>query len=69
MSISRKRVICAIAIAMVFVLAGNVLAVVPVQPPQQQDQKPNNNWVVPVAIVVGGIVIYLVWGLVQAGGI
>ncbi len=62
MSVSRKWVVCAIAIAMVFVVAGNALAYVVPQPPPQQDQKPNNNWVIPVAIVVGGIFILWVGG-------
>jgi len=61
MSVSRKWVVCAIAIAMVFVVGGNALAAIYVPPPQQ-DQKPNNNWVIPVAIVVGGIFILWVGG-------
>jgi hypothetical protein len=68
MSLSKKWVVCAIAIAMSMVVAGNALAPV-AQPQPQQDQRPNNSWVIPVAIVVGGIVIAVIWGAFEAGGI
>lgn len=68
MSVSRKWIVCAIAIGMVLVVAGNALAGV-APPPPQQDQKANNNnnWVTAVAIVVGGIVVLWLGGFLPGG--
>jgi len=67
MSVRRRWVVCAIALAMVCVIAGNALATV-VPEPTQQDQKPNNNWVIPVVILVGGIAIFVAWGFLYPAG-